>query len=285
MTGPHVTAGPHVTGRLILRRRKRWDGTAIVLGIYMALFIVFIAAPIVAVVLVSFSTASFIVFPIPGYGMRWYWRIIEYRPFIDAMIVSAELAVASATLAALLGVPAALLLARSRGAMAAMLANLLLAPVSVPAIVLGFALLYFLSALGLGISFASLLIAHTVAAIPYLVRTVLATYRAVPAQYEEAASILGASRWQVLRHTTLPLVRPGIFAGAMFAVLTSLDNLPLSFFFGGANTNTLPVVMLSYMENQFDPSIAAVSTVQMLGAIAALLVLDRVYGIQRLTVA
>jgi putative spermidine/putrescine transport system permease protein len=66
-------------------------------------------------------------------------------------------------------------------------------------------------------------------------------------------------------------------------VLTSLDNLPLSFFFGSSTTNTLPVVMLSYMENQFDPSIAAISTVQMLIAIVALLVLDRVYGIEQLT--
>jgi len=69
----------------------------------------------------------------------------------------------------------------------------------------------------------------------------------------------------------------------LFAILTSLDNLPLSFFFGSANTNTLPVVMLSYMENQFDPSIAAISTVQMLIAIVVLLIADRVYGIEKLT--
>lgn len=265
--------------------RGRIDGAALALGAYAAVFVLFILAPIVSVVIVSFSTASFIVFPAPGFSLRWYWRIFEYRPFIDAMIVSAELALSSAALAALLGVPAALALARSRSIWAEVLANVLLAPVSVPAIVLGFALLYFLSNLGLGISFTSLLIAHTVVAIPYLVRTVLATYRAVPGQTEEAASILGASRWQVLRFVTLPLVRPGVFAGALFAVLTSLDNLPLSFFFGSAGTNTLPVVMLSYMENQFDPSIAAVSTLQMLVAIAALLLLDRVHGIQRLATA
>ena len=69
----------------------------------------------------------------------------------------------------------------------------------------------------------------------------------------------------------------------MFAILTSMDNLPLSFFFGTASVNTLPVVMLSYMENQFDPSIAAISTVQMIIAVAALLLLDRIYGIERLT--
>jgi putative spermidine/putrescine transport system permease protein len=265
------------------RRRKPLDWPRVLLTLYVVVFVIFILAPIVSVVVVSFSTASFITFPVPGWGLRWYWRIIEYRPFIESLVTSIELALAAASLGALLGVPAALALARSRSAGAALLANLLLAPISVPAIVLGFSLLYFLAGIGFGISFLSLLIAHTVASIPYIVRTVLATYRGVQPSLEEAASILGASRWQVLRHTTLPLIRPGIFAGALFAVLTSLDNLPLSFFFGSASTNTLPVVMLSYMENQFDPSIAAISTVQMLIAILCLLALDKVYGIERLT--
>ena len=204
------------------------------------MFVLFIVLPIAAVVLVSFSSASFIVFPMAGFSFRWYRHIVEYRPFIDSLIVSVELAFASAICSAALGVPAALALARSRNPAAGALVNLLVAPVSVPAIVLGFALLYFLAGLGLGLSFISLLIAHSVAGMPYVVRTVLATYRGVAPALEEAASILGADRWQVLRHVTLPMVRPGIFAGATFAVLTSLDNLPLSYFFGSASTNTLP---------------------------------------------
>jgi len=268
---------------LPVRRRLRVRYGVIALALYVLLFLGFIAAPIVSVVVVSFSTASFIAFPIPGFTLRWYWHILEYKPFVDALIVSGEVAVLSTMFGTLLGIPAALALARSRGTAAAIVSNFLLAPVTVPAIVLGLALLYFLSSLSLGISFTALLIAHTVAGIPYIVRTVLSVYRSIPPDLEEAAAILGASRWQTLLHTTLPLVRPGIFAGGLFAILTSLDNLPLSFFFGSANTNTLPVVMLSYMENQFDPSIAAVSTVQMLIAIVVLLIADRVYGIEKLT--
>jgi len=250
---------------------------------YMALFMLFITLPIAAVVVISFSSSSYIAFPMPGLSLKWYRHIIEYRPFVTSLTTSIELALASTLCGAVLAVPAALSLARSRSVLAGALSNLLLAPISVPAIVLGFALLYFLSALSFGLSFMALLIAHTVAGIPYIVRTVLATYRAVPGDLEESASVLGASRAQVLWHLTLPMVRPGIFAGGMFAVLTSLDNLPLSFFFGTATTNTLPVVMLSYMENQFDPSIAAISTVQMLIAVTCLFVLDRIYGVERLT--
>jgi putative spermidine/putrescine transport system permease protein len=262
---------------------RRHNGATVALFLYVLLFLAFIILPIAAVVVVSFSQAAFIAFPMHGFSLRWYVRMLNYQPFVDALTTSIELALSSAVLGAALGCPAALSLARSSSAGAGLLANLLLSPISVPAIVLGFALLYFLSALSFGLSFGALLVAHTVVAIPYVVRTVLATYRSVPASLEESASVLGATRWQVLWHVTLPMIRPGIFAGAMFAVLTSLDNLPLSFFFGTASVNTLPVVMLSYMQNNFDPSIAAISVVQMLIALTSLIVLDRVYGIQRLT--
>lgn len=266
-------------------RRARRNYGALALGLYVAAFMLFLLVPIIAVVVVSFSSASFIAFPLPGYSLRWYARIFEYRPFIDSLVVSIQIAFGSAILGAVLGVPAALWAARSRSHAGIVVSNLLLAPISVPAIVLGFSLMYLLSAMALGISFASLLITHTVVAIPYVARTALAVYRSLSPDMEEAAAVLGASRWQTLRYVTLPLIRPGIFAGGLFAVLISLDNLPLSFFFGSSSTNTLPVVMLSYMQNQFDPSIAAISTVQMLIAVTTLLIVNAVYGIDRLTAA
>lgn len=269
----------------VRRRRRKVDLLAWTLGIFVVLFMIFLLLPIAAVVVVSFSSASYIAFPMPGYSLQWYWRILEYQPFVDALIVSIQLALSSAACAILLGVPATLWVARSHSRAAAMVGNLLLAPISIPAIVLGFSLLYLLSAMGFGISFTALLISHTVVSIPYIARTVLAVYRALPPDFEEAAAVLGATRWQTLRYTTLPLIRPGIFAGSLFAVLISLDNLPLSFFFGTASTNTLPVVMLSYMQSQFDPSIAAISTVQMLIAVGTLLLLNAVYGVDKLTAA
>ena len=267
------------------RPRRRVDLLAWALGLFVVLFMIFLLLPIAAVVVVSFSSASYIAFPMPGLSLQWYWRILEYRPFVDALIVSIQLSLSSAACAILLGVPATLWVARSRSRAAAAVGNLLLAPISIPAIVLGFSLLYLLSALGFGISFTALLISHTVVSIPYICRTVLAVYRALPPDFEEAAAVLGATRWQTFRYTTLPLIRPGIFAGSLFAVLISLDNLPLSFFFGTASTNTLPVVMLSYMQSQFDPSIAAISTVQMLIAVGTLLLLNAVYGVDKLTAA
>jgi putative spermidine/putrescine transport system permease protein len=265
-----------------VRRRRRRDPVAWLLGLFVLLFAAFILAPIAIVLVASFSAENFIAFPITGFSARWYARIWEYRPFANALATSVQLALLSAALGAALGVPAALALARSRSGLATAATTFLLAPISIPAVVLGFALLYWLSALAFGVSFRALLVAHTVVAVPYVARTVLSVYRAVPPALEESAAILGASRWQVFRHVTLPLIRPGVFAGCLFAVLISLDNLPLSFFFGTATTNTLPVVVLSYMQNQFDPSIAAISTVQMLIALVTLLAVDRLYGLRRL---
>lgn len=268
-----------------VRRRPRRNRVAIGLGLYVLAFMVFLLMPILVVVVVSFSSATYIAFPMPGLSLQWYARVFDYAPFMQSLKVSIQIAVASAVLGAALGVPAALWAARSPSLAANAVSTFLLAPISVPAIVLGFSLLYMLSALAMGVSFTSLLITHTVVSIPYIARTVLAVYRAVPPDFEEAAAVLGASRWKTFWNVTLPMIRPGIFAGGMFAVLISLDNLPLSFFFGSSTTNTLPVVMLSYMQNQFDPSIAAISTIQMLIAVVALLVVNALYGIEKLTAA
>ncbi|MER5173673.1 ABC transporter permease [Thioclava kandeliae] len=244
---------------------------------------IFLVTPMIAVVAVSFSDASFIVFPIPGVSLRWYERVFSYAPFMESMLTSLELAVSATLVGVVLGIPAAIGVARSRSRIATAIGNALLTPLSMPGIVLGFALLYYLSALRIQAGFLALLIAHSMVAIPYVSRTVLAVYRAIPVTQEEAGTVLGGNRWQVLRHVVLPQVMPGVFAGGMFSMLISFDNLPLSYFFGTAQTNTLPVVILSYMENQFDPSIAAVSTLQMIIALAALLVIHRTYGIERLT--
>ncbi|MDE1991198.1 MAG: ABC transporter permease [Rhizobiaceae bacterium] len=278
-----MTAVSENGSRVSRRRRLRWGKLA--LAVYAAFFFLFLLAPIVIVVIASFSSANFIAFPMPGFSLEWYERILNYPPFMQSLVVSMEVAFLSGLAGLALGVPAALWAARDDGIAARLFTNLMLAPISIPAILLGFSLLYTLSAMTLGISLPSLVITHTVVAIPYISRTVLAVYRAVPPDHEEAATLLGASRQQVLFTITLPLVRPGIFAGTMFAMLVSFDNLPLSLFLSGPSTTTLPVVILSYLQNQFDPSIAAIATVQMLIAVIALTVVNAIYGIEKMTAA
>lgn len=268
-----------------MARLRRVDVGKVALGLYTAVFLFAVVAPIALVVVASFAPTAFVTFPIKNLSWRWYERVFEYQPFMSSLRMSVLVAVLSSLLGALVAVPAALPLARSRRPAAAILVGFLLSPISIPGIVVGFSLLYFLAFLSIGPGLLSLLVAHSIVAIPYILRTALSVYRTMSPDTEDAAIMLGATRWQVLLHVTLPQMRAGIFAGMLFAFLISLDNLPVSFFFGTATTSTLPVVMMSYLQNQFDPSVAAVATIQMLLAVAALVTVDRVYGIGRLTSA
>ena len=249
---------------------------------YVALFFGFLLAPVVIVVMVSFTAQSYVTFPIQGFSWRWFRAVYEYPAFLHAFEVSLEIAASAAFCAALLGVPAALALARGRSPAARLAMIFLLSPLAMPLIVLGFALLFYLSALGIGVSFVALLIGHTLVSLPYIVRAVAAQYRGLPPGQEEAARVLGAGPVAVFLHVTLPLIRPGIFAGCLLAMLTSIDNLPISYFFGSARTNTLPVVMLSILQNQFDPSIEAVSTLQLLIAVISLALVQLLTGRNRM---
>lgn len=261
------------------------DWTDIALTTFVVVFFIFMLAPILVVVLVSFTSAGYVAFPIPGWSLKWFANIFAYQPFVDALIVSFKIGIGATILSCLIGIPACLYLARSRTGWASAVMAFLLSPLSMPMIVIGFASLFFMSRLGLGISFSALLITHTIVCLPYVVRTVAGVYGSLPKSYEEAAAILGANPLQVFWHVTLPLIRPGIMAGSLFSFLTSFDNLPVSYFFASASTNTLPVVMLSYLEHQFDPTIAALSTLQLLMAVATLIIVDRIYSIRKMTVA
>jgi putative spermidine/putrescine transport system permease protein len=272
-----------MSGRFAYEVSKRLPKVSLTL--YMVLFFIFLLGPIAVVVAISFTTTEFVSFPPKGFTWRWYQRFFDYEPFVNSFIVSIELAVATALLGAFLGVPAALAVVRGKVPYANTIMTYLLSPLSMPLIVVGFALLFYLSAMGLGVSFLSLLIAHTVISVPYIIRTVAGVYRGVSPDYEETAAVLGANRIQIFWHVTLPMIKPGIFAGMLFAMLISIDNLPISFFFGSFETNTLPVVMLSYLEHQFDPSVAAASSIQLLVAVIGLIIVERIYGLDAMAPA
>ena len=257
----------------------------LLLVVYLLAFFVFLLGPILIVVAISFTDTTYVVFPPQGFSLRWFERFFEYKPFVDSFVVTIQLAVATAVLGALLGVPAALAVTRGKLPFSDSIMTFLLSPLSMPLIVVGFALMFYLSYLGFGVTFLSLLIAHTVISVPYVVRTVAGVYRGVSPDYEETAAVLGANRLQIFWHVTLPMVKPGIFAGMLFAMLISIDNLPISFFFGSAETNTLPVVMLSYLEHQFDPSVAAASTIQLVTALIGLFIVERIYGLDAMAPA
>ena len=164
------------------------------------------------------------------------------------------------------------------------LTSLFLTPLMLPAILTGLALFQILLSFGIGRPVWALVLGHTVVAVPYVIRTTLAVLADFDRRIEEAAAVLGAGPARVFAEVTLPLIRPGVFAGGVFAFITSFDQFPISLFLVQPGGETLPVVMFNYMKFDLDGTVAAASMVSILLAIGVVVIIDRLVGL-RATVA
>ncbi|WP_435103536.1 ABC transporter permease [Arhodomonas sp. AD133] len=251
---------------------------------FHALFVVFLLLPLVLVVLVSFTPEGHLSYPTSGVSLRWFRAILDNPSFIDAFWNSLYLAVAAATLAVVLAVPAALAIARYQFAARDWLTGLFLSPLMIPHIVLGVAFLRFFAQAGLSGTFIGLVCAHVVIIMPYTLRLVLAAVTGMDRDAERAACSLGASRWTVFRRITLPLILPGVTGGWVLAFITSFDELSMTIFVASPSTTTLPVKMYNHIAHTIDPLIASVSTVLIVMTAVFMVVLDRVYGLDRVLI-
>jgi putative spermidine/putrescine transport system permease protein len=255
--------------------------TPIALLIFHWLFAIFMLAPLLVVVLVSFTDKGYIAFPFDGASWRWYSAIWDATDVIDSFKLSIILGVIAATLAVILAVPAAMAIAWHRFRGRDMVLGLLLSPLMVPPIVLGIALLRLLTHLGLTGSLWGLMAAHTVIVLPYVLRLVIAAATGYEHALSQAATSLGASGWTVFRRIELPQLLPGIAGGWIIAFITSFDEVTMSLFVSGAGTTTLPVRMYNRIANTIDPLLASVSTVLIVLTLVLMVILDRAFGLDR----
>jgi putative spermidine/putrescine transport system permease protein len=260
------------------------DLGALILNVYCGAVLAFLSLPIVVAVGVAFEPDKIARFPPTGLSLRWFGVALSNPTFLDALGNSLALAALTTLVTILLGLPASVALVRRQFPAQPALEAFLLSPLSLPGVLFGVSMLFFLGASGLGLAWWGLLVAHAVIAVPYVLRTTLAVYRGLDRGLEETAMVLGAGPWQTFWHVTLPLLRPGLVAGGLFAFLTSFDNVPVSIFLTTARSNTLPVTIMSYLVNQdFDPIVGAISAVQVALVLGLLYAMDRLYGVGRLT--
>jgi putative spermidine/putrescine transport system permease protein len=245
------------------------------------LFAIFMLAPLAMVVLVSFTDKGYIAMPFDGASWRWYRSILEAPDFINAFWRSLGLAATAATLATMVSVPAGMAIAWHRFPGREAMLGLLLSPLMVPHVVLGIALLRFLTQIGASGTLWGLTAAHTVIVLPYVLRLVVAAATGFDRSIAQAAQSLGASAWTVFRRIELPLIIPGVAGGWMIAFINSFDELTMSIFVASASTETLPVKMYNHIANTIDPLLASVSTVLIVLTLVLMLVLDRFYGLDR----
>ena len=240
----------------------------------VAIILLVLIAPSLIVVPMSLSTSRFLQFPPPGFSTRWYEAYLGSREWMRATWDSLQIGAATALLSTALGTSAALGLRRLR-AWRAVVQAVLIAPMIVPTVVLAIATYFFFvqsNKLGIPLvgSRLGIVLAHTVLAIPYVFITVSASLKGLDVTLEKAAAGLGASPARVFWRVTMPLVRPGMLSGSLFAFITSFDELIVALFLSGATVRTLPVKMWEGVRFEVDPTLSAVSTLLVIVSVSAL---------------
>ncbi len=247
----------------------------------------YLLLPLVFVTWLAFFAQEIPSFPPQGYSLRWFKAIPGNERFVSGFILSLQVAVVATIIGIALGVPAAVCLVRSRFSGREAISNTLLLPLVVPGIVLGIALYVFhveteiLTDLPILGSLGGLIAGHVLIVIPWTVRLVTATLVGMDRSIEEAAQSLGADRFTTFRRITLPSILPGMVAAAMFGFISSFGNLEMSLFLVGPGRTTLPIAILQYLEWKIDPTIAAVSVLQIILIASAMLLTDRFVKISR----
>ena len=247
----------------------------------------YILTPLVAVTWLAFWSQEIPTFPPEGYTLSWFTVALRQDRFVNGFLTSLQVGVAAMLLGLLVGVPAALAIARRGFPGRAAVNQLLLMPLIVPGVVLGTWIYVFHVeseiATGLPIlgSIPGLIGGHTLIVIPWVVRLITASLAGFDRAIEEAALNLGATPWTAFFRITLPSIRPGIVAGALFGFVTSFGNLEMSLFLLSPGMTTLPIAILQYLEWRLDPTIAAVSVMQITLIAAAMIVTDRYVKLAR----
>jgi len=250
-----------------------------VLGVTAALML---TAPTVIVLITSFTSDYTLKFPPAGYSVRWYRALLESSPEIMAAAwTSLQIAFAATATGVLLAVMAALALARQRAAWAKLLDAVFMSPLMLPLLAIGLALLVMFSQLGVELSMLTLIIGHVVITAPYILRTTIANYVQIDPMLIESARALGARPWFAFRTVTLPLIVPGISAGAFIAFMASFDNVAISLFLSDARSEVLPIKLWNIIESSLDVRAAAASGVLIFATVLLALVMERLAGLSR----
>lgn len=257
------------------------NGAGPVLSTVAGIVYVLILAPIVVVVLLAFSADNFILFPPSGYSLRWFRQLLSNVPLLNALLLSVQIALVVTVLSLLIGVPAALALDKGSFRGREAMKNFFLAPLLLPTLIIGLALLLMFTPLRLTATLPGLVLGHMTITLPFVIRMMTTAFATMPDDIEAAAATLGAPPWRVIRRVTLPLAAPGLVACSALSFLLSFDETVISLFISGPRASTLPVEMVRYVEGRTDPLIAALSVVLIVATLIVVVLVERLVGVAR----
>jgi putative spermidine/putrescine transport system permease protein len=244
--------------------------------------VVFLLAPLVVTVAVSFGSSAVFTLPPPDWSLRWYERIWTNRGLWASLLVSVQVAALSTAVALVLGTLCAIALVRGTLPGKDAIATFVMSPLMLPGLVIGIAMLQGFRLAGLTEVHAALLVAHVVITLPYVMRTVLGALTLFDFTLLDAARTLGLSWPSAVARVLVPALAPAFLTSGLFAFLASMDNYPISIFFTDPFTKTLPITMLQMVEEAPNPAIAAVSTGLIALAVLVMVIGDRLVGLKRL---
>lgn len=236
----------------------------------------FLLLPIAAIVPLSFSSGSLLVYPVPGWSLRWYAEVFNSATWMRSLGNSLLIGGTATLASVVLGTLAALGLARQRGFWAQALKMLMISPMIVPVILIAVGSYFFLAPWQLTGSYAGLMLAHTVIAVPFVVIPVLTALEQADPNLQRAAAACGAGPVQTFLEVTLPCMRSAMASGALFAFAASFDDVVIALLLAGAGQRTLPQEMFSGLRDTINPAMLAVATVMICISTALFLGLQRV---------
>ena len=242
-------------------------------AIYATLIVIFLVAPLLVILPLAFTSSAFLTYPIPAFSTRWFEELVVNSVWSRAILNSFIIAGSTTVLATTLGTLAALGLRSKDLAIKSQIRTLFLLPMVVPAVVLGVGMQALFVRIGINSTYLSVIVAHTVIAMPFVVISVSGALTGIDRRVERGAESLGAPPWKVFSLITLPLAMPGVLSGAALAFATSLDEVVLTLFVAGPNQRTLARQMFSTLRENISPAIASAAFIIIVGTVLIALAL------------
>ena len=239
--------------------------TRIALGLFCVLVAIWLLAPTLVIIPISFNEKKSLAFPPDGFSLQWYRNFFTNPEWSSSFFNSLKVAVVVAVVATVVGTLAAFGIDRMRGRVRGFLRAFLITPMVIPGVVLGIGIYAVYLDTRLVGTFTGFVLAHSMLAIPFVLIAVTASLEVFDKRLETAAASLGADRWTTFRTVTLPLIAPGLLSGMLFSFVTSFDEIIVSLFMTSPYLKTLPVQIYSSITRDADPTVAAVGTILFAG--------------------
>jgi putative spermidine/putrescine transport system permease protein len=253
---------------------------AIALAAYLSALMLFILGPVVVTVAMSFTSKDYLSFPPSGFSLKWYDQVLSSSLFTGALSLSVTVALLTMLLVLAISIPASYAIVRYRFRGQGILGSLYNSPLLLPQLIVGISLLQFLSYIKIGAGLGPLVLGHVIVAFPFAVRFITSGLHGYDKSMEDAATNLGSGALTTFFRITFPVLKAPIISAALFAFLVSFDNVNISVFLSRSPQVTAPVLLFGLLEAGQDPSIAAFSAIFLLMAVAIVLVLHRLVGLQ-----